>query len=57
MEEEDGLLDYIVRKSFTAGEEWGVTYSARFTPTKADTEKEIKKIMQMMERYLKRIKS
>jgi hypothetical protein len=48
----DENLEFIIRKAFKKGEFWGVTYSTWFTPSKADTEKQIKKAIANIKRSL-----
>ena len=45
-------LDYIIKKAFTAGESWGVTYSTWFVPNTKTTEKEIESITKRIKRHL-----
>jgi len=47
-------LDYIIKKAFTAGESWGVTYSRWFVPNKKDRKEKIKNITKRIKRHLDR---
>lgn len=38
-------IEDIIRKAFKAGEQWGVTYSTWFIPTKAGTEEKIQEVV------------
>ena len=48
------LLERIVRSAFAAGENWGVTYSTWFTPSKADAEKKIQRAIVDAKKIIRR---
>jgi hypothetical protein len=48
------VLESIVRSAFAAGENWGVTYSTWFTPSKADTEEQTQKAIVNAKKIIRR---
>ena len=48
------LLERIVRSAFAAGENWGVTYSGWFTPSKADAQKEMQRAIVNAKKIIRR---
>ena len=48
------LLERIVRSAFAAGENWGVTYSTWFTPSKANAEKKIQRAIVDAKKIIRR---
>jgi len=49
-------IERIVTRAFRHGEDWGVTYSTWFTPTKERTEKQIKRSITNILRFIAKYK-
>ena len=49
------LIEKIVRSAFKKGENWGVCYSTWFTPSKEETNQQIKIAINNAKRMVKRL--
>ena len=49
----DDGLERALRKMFSAGESWALTYSTWFEPTKEDTEQRVRKSIKFAKRFLR----